>query len=357
MSTDAPVSQGFWSAEDTSPSAVESALERLLNERAEEGGRAYAPARVLNLIVVVDPARRDEVIERLESVGRVNPSRTVLLLVEEGRTTLDAWATMACEVPSEPHALAVCRERVEISVGEAHIGRLDSVVDSLLVADLPTVVWSPHGLDAALDGLLPVADVVLIDSREAKSLTAGIEHAAMLVARAGVVDLAWLRTAPWRERVAGAFEPASWRPRLAEIERVTVRHGPDSAVSALLVAGWMASKLRWAPGSLRETPGGYEGDASSDGGPVELVFERAELAVPGLVGLTVETRCGLSLRLERGRGGLASERRDAEGRETSWTVLGASRGEGGVLGDALRDALLPDPTYRPALTAAAALLE
>ena len=80
----APTTQGFWSAEDTSPVAIEAALERLLNERAEEGGRAYAPARVLNLIVAIDPARRTETIERLESVGRVNPSRTLLMLVEEG---------------------------------------------------------------------------------------------------------------------------------------------------------------------------------------------------------------------------------------------------------------------------------
>jgi glucose-6-phosphate dehydrogenase assembly protein OpcA len=357
VSADAPVSQGFWAAEDTTPSAVESALERLLNERAEEGGRAYAPARVLNLIVVVDPARRDEVVERLEAVGRVNPSRTVLVLVEPGRTTLDAWATMACEVPSEPHALAVCRERVELQVGDEHLRRLDSVVASLLVGDLSTVVWSPHGLDAALDGLLPVADVVLIDSSDAPSLVDGVAHAAWVAGRAGVVDLAWLRSVPWRERLAGAFDPPSWRAALGEIERVVIRHGAESAVSALLVAGWLASKLRWAPGELRETAGGWEGHAGADGGDVALVFERAELDVPGLVGLTVETRSGMSLCLDRGRGGLAAVRRDAEGREGRATVLGASRGETGVLGDALRGALLPDPTYRPALTAAAALLE
>jgi hypothetical protein len=30
-------------------------------------------------------------------------------------------------------------------------------------------------------------------------------------------------------------------------------------------------------------------------------------------------------------------------------VLGASRGEGGILGEGVRQALLRDPTYRPAL--------
>jgi glucose-6-phosphate dehydrogenase assembly protein OpcA len=356
VTAEAPTTQGYWSAEDTTPSAIEAALERLLNERAEEGGRAYAPARVLNLIVVTDSDGRAGVVERLESVGRVNPSRTVLLLVEEGRTTLDAWATMACEVPSEPGTLAVCRERVELQVGAVHLSHLASVVDSLLV-DLPTVVWSPHGLEEALDGLLPVADAVLIDSSAAPTPTQAVEHAAVLARRAEVVDLAWLRTAPWRECAAGAFEPPSWRSGLTEIDRVTVRHGPDSVVSGLLLAGWFASKLRWAPGELRRSEEGWEGHAESDSGEVELRFEVTELGVPGLAGLTVETRSGLMLALDRSPGGLASVRRDAEGRESAWKVLGASRGEGGVLREALRDALVLDPTYRPALTAAAAMLE
>jgi hypothetical protein len=33
-------------------------------------------------------------------------------------------------------------------------------------------------------------------------------------------------------------------------------------------------------------------------------------------------------------------------------VLGASRGEGGILGEGVRQALLRDPTYGPALGAA-----
>jgi hypothetical protein len=33
-------------------------------------------------------------------------------------------------------------------------------------------------------------------------------------------------------------------------------------------------------------------------------------------------------------------------------VLGASRGEGGILGEGVRQALLRDPTYGPALRAA-----
>ena len=59
--------------------------------------------------------------------------------------------------------------------------------------------------------------------------------------------------------------------------------------------------------------------------------------------------------LDRGPGGLqahASER----GAERSWTLLGASRGEQGILGEGIRQALLRDSTYVPALQTAHALL-
>ena len=48
-------------------------------------------------------------------------------------------------------------------------------------------------------------------------------------------------------------------------------------------------------------------------------------------------------------------RRDPRGTESTWTLLGASRGEGGILGEGVRQALLRDPTYRPALGCARVL--
>ena len=43
---------------------------------------------------------------------------------------------------------------------------------------------------------------------------------------------------------------------------------------------------------------------------------------------------------------------DRKGREWRWTVMGASRGEAGILGEGIRQALLRDQTYGPALKAA-----
>ncbi len=77
--------------------------------------------------------------------------------------------------------------------------------------------------------------------------------------------------------------------------------------------------------------------------------------MPGLAGVTIEAG-GESLSLDRGPGGLAAKQRTTAGRESSWVVLGASRGESGILGEGIRQALLRDPTYAPALEAASAML-
>jgi len=83
------------------------------------------------------------------------------------------------------------------------------------------------------------------------------------------------------------------------------------------------------------------------------------MGVRGLAGLTIETAGGESLALDRGDGGLQAVRTRRGSRpptEQAWTILGASRGESGILGEGIRQALLRDPTYRPALTTAESLL-
>jgi hypothetical protein len=64
----------------------------------------------------------------------------------------------------------------------------------------------------------------------------------------------------------------------------------------------------------------------------------------------------MELSLDRGPGGLAASRRTRDGKESSWVVLGASRGEAGILGEGIRQALLRDPTYGPALRTARSML-
>jgi glucose-6-phosphate dehydrogenase assembly protein OpcA len=347
---------GIWSEQDTTPSAIEAALRQLLQEQHARS-EAYVPARVLNLVVVVDREWRGEIDNRLEKVGRYHPSRTILCAVEPGRDKIDARVMMTAEGDPKPGDFALCRERVVVDLGPTHLERLDTIVDPLVVSDIATVTWSPHEHPEAIDALQKLAQVVLVDSVNEPDPGSAIARARSLAEESYVVDLAWLRSTPWRERVAASFDPPKWRGELGRITGVTVRHSPDSGVAGLLLFGWMASRLGWEPGALLAQNGSLVGRARGRRQEVTLKLEPDQRqSVPGLAGLTVETASGMSISLDRGQGGLSARRSDRDGGESAWTVMGASRGEAGILGEGIRQALLRDPTYHPALGAAERML-
>jgi glucose-6-phosphate dehydrogenase assembly protein OpcA len=152
--------------------------------------------------------------------------------------------------------------------------------------------------------------------------------------------------------VAAAFDPPPLRAALAGVSAVTVRHREDSLAAAMLFCGWLSSRLGWKPGTLAQSGHCLAGHARARRQEVRIQLEPADQNAPGLAGVTLETAGGEAVSLDRAPGGLKAMRRGRDGTEQSWTVLGASRGEGGILGEGVRQALLRDPTYRPALACA-----
>ena len=365
------MTEEVWGARSTTPDAIEAALRDMLRSR-HAADEALVPARVLNLVVIVDRDWKGEIANRLEGAGRYHASRTVLCAVQDGRVTLDAVATVGDEerAPGTPR---VMHESVVIDVGAQHLPGLRTIVDPILVDELPTVVWSPHGHDEAVEALLEVMDVVMVDSDDIDDPALAFERAQRLARDAYVVDLAWLRTTPWRERLAASFDLPARRAELPRIARLEVRHRSRSAASALLLVGWLASRLGWTSCSLGHAGGGLAGTLSRPGccepgsgapepgsgapepGEVLVALRPHDQDVPGLAGVTVCGEGGAALSLQRGRGGLEACEVSADGAERVWRILGASRGEGGILGEGIRQALLRDQTYEPALDSARAL--
>jgi glucose-6-phosphate dehydrogenase assembly protein OpcA len=358
-----------WSAQDTSPSAIEEALRHLVAEchaRIEQ----CVPARTLNLVCVVDREWSGEIANRLRGVGRNHASRTVVCTVEPGRTTIDAQATVSTEGSPRAGEFAVMRELVIVTVGERHLRDLDTIVDPLVVTDLRTAVWSPHGHPEAVDALTngraggeAIAQVVLLDAVDEPDPASALQRICELAEHTEIVDLAWLRCTPWRERLAAAYDPPSRRQELATLSKISVRYQPDSIVSGLLLVGWLCARLGWRPEALARHGPLLRGRARARRGEVELRLEPVdEMRVPGLAGIETRSDLGTLLALERGEGGLTARRRepaqrgDGDAYEHVWTVLGASRGEPGVLGEGIRHALMRDPTYKPALAAARRML-
>jgi hypothetical protein len=345
-----------WSEQGTTPDAIEAALRDLLIQRHAENDK-YVPARVLNMIAFVDREWSGEIANRLRAVGRYSPSRLLVLAYEPRRERLDARVTIVSEGDPAPGEFGLLRETVIVELGQRHLDDLLTIADPLVVTDLPTLLWSPHGHHDIVEMLLALSQAMLVDSIDEPVWRDAIDRACKLTKQVYVVDLAWLRSTPWRERVAASFHPPHRRPELRAIERLTIRHHPASTVSAMLFAGWLASRLGWTPGALVPRGEALLGKAHASRQDVTLQLEAAPaLQVRGLEGLTLRTASGRELSLDRGPGGLQASSRDARGAERRWRIPGASRGEGGVLGEGIRQALLRDPAYVPALDAAQAML-
>jgi glucose-6-phosphate dehydrogenase assembly protein OpcA len=372
-----------WSERATTPDAIEGALRDLVRRRHHEDG-GYVPARVLNMIAFVERRFAGEISNRLRTVGRYHASRTIVFSYEPSQPTLDARAIVSIEREPSQGEVGLLRETVTVQIGEQHLDDLLTIADPLVVTDLATLVWSPHGHPEAVDALLGLAQAVLVDSVDEPSWRDAIRRSCELQRRAYVVDLAWLRSTPWRERLASTFDPPQMRSELSRIDALSIQHHPESTVAAMLLAGWLGSRLGWEhhPLSARERPReassgarapdrrdksspgatlrldarALEGSARAQGGEVRIRLEQApEQQVRGLRSVALSTSSGRRLGLRRSDGGLRARARDPQGHEHEWTILGASRGEGGILGEGIRQALLRDPTYVPALRAVEAM--
>ena len=185
---------------------------------------------MLNLVVIADREWRGEIQNRLDKVGRYHASRTILCAVEpRPRDDRRAGPRWTGERAGGPGELACATSRWCSTSAPSTSSSLQTIVDPLVVTDLATLVWSPHGHPEAVDALLDLAQIVLIDSVNEPDPGGGVQRAEQLAERAYVVDLAWLRSTPWRERVASTFDPPQWRAELGKISAVTVRHRPDSS--------------------------------------------------------------------------------------------------------------------------------
>jgi glucose-6-phosphate dehydrogenase assembly protein OpcA len=249
--------------------------------------------------------------------------------------------------------MALTFETIVIDVGSDHLEHLDSIVDPLIATDLTTLVWAPHGHWDGVEALRRISHCVLLDSTEEPDVAVALRRAASLLESRAVVDLAWLRSTPWRERIATIFDPPSQRARLREITGLAVRHHPVSGSSALLLCGWLASRLGWPASPLRHERLGH---AEGELGDVFVALDSTPQEVPGLSGLTLTLHDDCELSLDRGPGGLHASQRDSTGAVRTWRLLGASRGEGGILGEGIRQSLLSDHIYGEALRCASALL-
>jgi glucose-6-phosphate dehydrogenase assembly protein OpcA len=274
-----------WAGADVELPEVVDQLGRLETELAEHdavaGDQPHPRNCALNLVVTVGDRHRAEACDQLVAgLGPSHPLRAILLHLGgrgSGVGTLDA------EIVTEAHHLVtgfpIQREQVLLHVRGEAVEHLSSLVEPLLVPDVPTYFWwdGEQPLDGpALREAMRFADVLVVDSTNFDRPAEVLLQLAALLASSDVViglrDFRWGRLRPWRDAIGQFFAPEPRHGFLRGMREVTAESagtGPGSRVGAAILAGWAAASLGWrftevhAAGSeateaVARTPAGHD---------------------------------------------------------------------------------------------------
>jgi glucose-6-phosphate dehydrogenase assembly protein OpcA len=156
----------------------------------------------------------------------------------------------------------VLAEEITLEAPRLEGQRLPGLVRSLLLADVPTaiLVRNPAADLHWLPRLAPEADRFIFDSGRLAGGAALDRVFTVLEGLYGggpasprerlgpgprieIVDLGWLRLWPWRILLGGLFDPPAATQALDVLDAIEIVHGPAAEPAALLLAGWLLSRL------------------------------------------------------------------------------------------------------------------
>jgi glucose-6-phosphate dehydrogenase assembly protein OpcA len=216
---------------------VEGQLAELRREEAADGTPDLRTS-VMTHVVWAPPKWAGAALKTLAGLEERHPSRTILLFPEPRRRDgIETTVSLRCfTLPGLSHE--VCSEVIELRLGGNRTQAPASIVEPLLIADLPTFCrWRgepPWGAEE-LEQLTGVCDRLVVDSSEWRRRPEGYAELTGLFERIAVSDIAWGRTREWRGRIAELW------PGIRRAGRLGVT-GPRA--DALLLAGWLRSRLQ-----------------------------------------------------------------------------------------------------------------
>lgn len=261
--------------------AVSAELSELHREMLRAGHDEVRPVRmaVLTLVAVMaEEANAERAADVVRRLATNHPARALLVVADRnGRPDgVDADLALACTTVGE--ADQICAESVRLTVRGAPALHLVSVITPLLLPDVPVVLWlvgSPP-LDQALHAeVLTVCERIVLDSDAYPQPLDALHALARTHRERGhlpIGDLAWARLLPWRELLAQSFDGRDMLPYLDGVRRVElVSRGARPSSEAWLLAGWLASRLRWPRDGGPEVTMQTRDDASVEmGGVIEV---------------------------------------------------------------------------------------
>jgi glucose-6-phosphate dehydrogenase assembly protein OpcA len=245
-------SEGESPRKHVDPNAIERGLTELL-ATDQEGETPVTKAALWNVVAHTESdVARDHAGAVLAEASKSVPHRSILIRsAPTDADSFDSWISANCH--EGPEGQQICSEQITIAAGGERIFSVPSLVQALLIPDMPVAAWwlgdLPNEREAYVESLLEPADRLIVDSIHFDS-PADLS----LVIRLGKgtdslpADLNWMRLDEWRLATASMFDPSAMRQRLAHIRSVRLVSAADGSlfgqsVAALYFAAWLASRL------------------------------------------------------------------------------------------------------------------
>jgi glucose-6-phosphate dehydrogenase assembly protein OpcA len=272
---------------------------RDLWEAPAPGEPLPARVRTMNLVVVTgSPDVAERYTPIVDEVTQTIPSRAIVVTMTPNapEASLDGEVS-AIRGPDN----STCSERIALRATGAAAARVGSVVEALAVPELPTtLIWlgRVHTGDPVFRELAQRADRIVLDTEYTSlaSLLSLSKWTRASRAKTAIADLAWTRTAVWREMCARFFDDPAMRPLALRVESLRIAQmsekGARLGTEGALLLGWLATRLGWRI----ETLGGALQFRRADGKVVRVELEamsRPEVVAPLAI-------AGVSLRASDG---------------------------------------------------------
>lgn len=217
-------------------------------------------ANTLNLVAAAPSLDIAEMI--LTTVSQLRdflPSRTIIVINDPTLTRPKTWHVdlQINETSTGDDTPGILFETITFWTDQSSAGALSSVVSPLLIAELPTFLWWPSGefIDNAIfEDLALISDRLVFDSARLGNDAHAVADYRTLIDDEDdplVGDFTWLRLAPWRQLVAQFFDSVDTRKSLDNIQSVSIAYAQERRdrgsgfAAALLICGWLGSRLGW----------------------------------------------------------------------------------------------------------------
>jgi len=227
-------------------------IEKELKKLWAEGEGSMTRASLINLPLYSD--QPESLSKNTQLISQLTENHACRAIVIEADSTAkennaEAWISAHCHV-SRAGTRQVCSEQLSFRLGGPCTTLLPSIVFSHLDSDLPFYLWWQTEFPKKIDPYLwSWVDHLIYDSQTWKDYkeqlrlveTARKESDQRIV----LCDLNWTRLDKIRAAVAQFFDHPAAHHHFDKIEQVKIDHAPGFRSTAVLLAGWLASQLKW----------------------------------------------------------------------------------------------------------------